>query len=241
VAEIAISLLSSAITGVAVAVLSWLGRRRRIERMRAFFGVRPGSRPLLVVGQHAASVHEMSVHLNDAAGVVDMAAMVMTCGGEPELVGQHQVPKALGAVAEMCVGGPYGNSRTATHLRFLAPGIELAVYDEDPSMTITIGDDGYSRDGDVSYALLVKTFGPQGGAPVFLICGQTALDNRAAARYLTQHHRVLARRYGLTGRFAVMLQMKGVYEYGTDAVDVVEDVSLAAFDRTAPTRPDPAM
>lgn len=230
--EIGISLLSSAITGVAVAVLSWLGRRRRIERMRAFFGVRPGSRPLLIVGQHAASTHDMSVHLNDAAGAVDMAAMVRSCGGEPQLLGQHQAPKALGAAVEMCVGGPYRNARTATHLRLLAPGIEFAEDRDDPA--ITIGGDRYSREGDVSHCLLAKAFGPQGGAPVFLVCGQASFDNRAAARYLTQHHRDLARRHGLTGRFAVVLRMKGVDEYGTDAVDAVEDVSRAAFERPAP-------
>lgn len=233
-ADLGISLLSSAIAGVAVSVLSWLGRRRRVERMRTFFGVRPGTRPLLVVSRHASSPHGLSVHLNDAAAVVDVAAMVMRCGARPELVGHDQVPAALGAVTEVCVGGPVTNARAAVHLRLLVPGVHYADdYADDPSLTITVGDNRYRMDGDVTHALVAKLFGRMGGAPVFLVCGQSAYSNRAAARYLVEHHRELARTHGLSGRFALVLGLRGVYEYGTDAVDWVTDVTAAAFVATA--------
>jgi hypothetical protein len=234
-AEIGISLLSSAITGVAVAVLSWLGRRRQLERMRTFFGVQPGSRPLVIVGQHSESAHDLSVHLNDAAGAVDMAAMVIRCGGEPDLAGQHQAPNSLGPVVEICVGGPYRNARSAVHLRLLTPGVTFAEYADDPTITITVGDDRFSMDGDVTYVLVAKVFGPQGGAPVFLLCGQTAFGNRAAARYLTRHHGALVNRHGVTEPFAIVLRLRGVYEYGTEAVEHLEDVSEAAFARAGTT------
>lgn len=229
VSELGISLLSSAIVGVAVSVLSWLGRRRRAERTRQFFGVRPGSKPLLVVARHASSPDERSVQLNDAAAVVDVAATLVSCGTRPELVGHDQAPAALGVVTEVCVGGPTSNSRVATHLRLLLPSVDYARHADDPSLTITVGGKSYKRDGDLSYALLAKVFGPNGGAPVFLICGQLALSNRAAARYLAERHRVLARAHGLDGQFALLLSLRGVFEYGTDAIRSVEDVTAPAF------------
>jgi hypothetical protein len=229
VTELGISLLSSAIAGVAVSVFSWLGRRRRADRMRALFGLRPGAQPLLVISRHWSSSNERSVHLNDAAAVVDVAATMMRCGAQPELVGHDQAPAALGAVTEVCVGGPHTNSRTAAHLRLLVPGIQHAKYTDDPSMTITVGGSGYPMDDDVTYVLVAKAFGRNGGAPVFLISGQLAISNRTAARYLVEHHRELANTYGLAGRFAVLLQLRGVDEYGTDAVELVENVTASAF------------
>lgn len=227
--ELGISLLSSAIVGVTVSVLSWLRRRRRTERTQQFFGVRPGARPLLVVARHASSPNERSVQLNDAAALVDVAAALVTCGAQPEIVGNDQAPAALGAVTEVCVGGPSANSRAATHLRLLLPGVEYAAYPDDKALTIKVGGTSYPRDGDLSYALVAKLFGRNGGAPVFLIAGQLALSNRAAARYLAEHHWDLASRHGITGRFALIVSLRGVFEYGTDAIESVEDVTASAF------------
>jgi hypothetical protein len=64
---------------------------------------------------------------------------------------------------------------------------------------------------------------------VFLVCGQIALANRAAARWLVTHHDELARRHGRDGRFAAVVRLRGADAYGTDAVDSVEDVTDAAF------------
>lgn len=231
-AEIAISLLSSAIAGVAVAALSWLGKRRRIDRMRAFFGVQPGSRPVLVVAQHHASPHDMSVHLNDAASAVDLAATLMRCGAEPELVGQHQAPASLGGVTEVCVGGPDSNARTATHLRLLLPGVTFPTHDD-----MVVGEHRYRAEGDLTYVLVARVHGPQGGAPVFLVSGQWSAGNRAGARFLARHHRDLARRYGPTGPFALVLRLRGVHEYGSDAIDDVTHVTSTAF--TSPAAAEP--
>ena len=227
VAELAVSLLSSAIAGLAVAIFSQVRRRRQIERLRAFFGVQPGSRPLIIVSQHESLTSTTSVHLHDAAGVVEMAAMLMRCGGEPDLVGQDQAPPSLGSVTEVCVGGPRTSARVATHLRLLLPGVTYEV--DEPGFPITVGGRRYVAEGDLTHVLLAKVYGPQGGSPVFLISGQFAEDNRAAARYLTRHHAELMRRYGRTDRFAVILRLRGVAVYGNDAVEAVDHVTPAAF------------
>jgi hypothetical protein len=233
-AELGISLLSSAIAGLAVAVTSWVGRRRRIDRMRAFFGVQPGSRPVLIVSHHHSSPSPHSVHLHDAAGAVDLAATLMRAGAEPELVAQDEPRASLGAVTEVCLGGPTTNARTATHLRHLLPGVTFAPYEQDHGHTIRVGDRSYRVDGGVTHVLVAKVYGPQGGAPVFVVSGQWAAGNRAAARHLARHHRDLARRYGPTGPFALVLRLRGVQDYGVDSVDHVDHVTTAAF-----THPDP--
>lgn len=232
VAELGISLLSSAIAGLAVTLFSRLRRRRQIERLRAFFGVQPGSRPLIIVSQHHGIASQTSVHLHDAAGVVEMAALAMRCGGEPDLVGQHQAPPSLGSVTEICVGGPNSSTRVATHLRLLLPGVTFA---DGPGSTITAGGQRYTAGGDLTHVVLAKVYGPQGGAPVFLISGQEAADNRAGARYLTRHHHELMRRYGSKGQFAVVLRLRGVVQYGNDAVDHATHITATAFAGPADT------
>jgi hypothetical protein len=65
--------------------------------------------------------------------------------------------------------------------------------------------------------------------PVFLIAGQLAVCNHAAVRYLVRHHRQLARRYGVDGRFAVLVRQNGAAVYGADSTVQVHDISAAAF------------
>jgi hypothetical protein len=227
VTDLAVNLLASVISGLAVWLFTWLGRRRRTERQRAFFGVRPGTRALVVVSRHMSSPNDLSVHQDDAAAVVDLAAMVRACGGETDLVGNDRAPAALGAVPEFCIGGPGSNARIAVHLRLLVPGVDLA--GRDRGLDLTVGARTWSRDPDTVHALVARLHGPAGGAPVFLVCGQTARANRAAARWLVANHIELARRHGTGGRFAVVVRLRGADAYGTDAVDSVTDVTADAF------------
>jgi hypothetical protein len=231
VGDLAINLLASVITGAAVWVASWLGRRWRTGRMRAFFGVEAGGAAMLVVGRHAGSPKSLSVHLDDATAVVEMAAAVLLCGGRPDVVGNERVPSSLGSVPEFCVGGPTTNARTSAHLRMLVPGVRFASsIADDPSLTLTVGTGSYPMDGDTTYAVVAKVFGPGAqAAPVFVIAGQLAAGNRAAVRYLATNHRELARRHGVDGRFALLLRLRGARVYGPDSVEHVEDVTAAAL------------
>ena len=231
-----INLLASAIFGAALWVVSWLGRRRRIERMRAFFGVRPGTRALFVVAKHFSSPEALSVHREDTAAVVELAAMVMACGGRSDLVGYDQVPASLGAVPELCVGGPSSSSRSAAHLRLLVPGVTFESAGQ-RGFVLRIGDAVYrwksdhpdDAGDDLTYAVVIKTYGSPPAAPVFLVCGMTASSNRAAAHHLTTNHRDLARVHGTHGRFALLLTLRGLSAYGSDALVEAEDVTGDAF------------
>jgi hypothetical protein len=231
--DLAINLLASVIAGTAVWVLSWLRRRQRTQRMRSFFGVGPESRALFVVARHYSSPEELSVHREDAAAMVELAAMVMACGGRSDLVGFDGAPAALGAEPEFCVGGPSTNPRTAAHLRLLLPGIRFE-HDDDRRRFLRIGDrpprelPRNAGDG-VVHAVVAKAYGSPAAAPVFLVCGATALSNRAAAHHLVRHHRDLARRHGTTDAFALLLSLRGLRSYGIDAMVETEDITDEAF------------
>jgi hypothetical protein len=63
--------------------------------------------------------------------------------------------------------------------------------------------------------------------PVFLFCGQRAITNQAAARYLARHHERLARRHG-SGSFVLLLRVVNSEAYGPDVVELVADVTQDA-------------
>lgn len=62
---------------------------------------------------------------------------------------------------------------------------------------------------------------------MFLLSGQTANSNQAAARYLAKHHERLARTYGRDS-FCVVLKVINSDAYGPDVTELVADVSAAA-------------
>ncbi len=72
------------------------------------------------------------------------------------------------------------------------------------------------------------TAGQLGGArPVFLFCGQRAITNQAASRYLARNHEKLARKHG-GNTFVLLLKVINSQAYGPDVVELVADVTRAA-------------
>ncbi len=67
--------------------------------------------------------------------------------------------------------------------------------------------------------------GPDRGA--FLFCGQRAITNQAATRYLARHHEKLARKHG-NNSFVLLLEVVNSQAYGPDVVELVGDVTRAA-------------
>jgi hypothetical protein len=90
-----------------------------------------------------------------------------------------------------------------------------------------IGGERYRMErGVTEYALLARiTAGLS--RPVFLFCGQRAINNQAATRYLARHHERLARKYG-KGSFVLLLKVVNSQAYGPDVVELVADVTRAA-------------
>jgi hypothetical protein len=217
--------------GLLTAILLWLLqrslRRRRAQRTRDFFGLQPGAKCLLVVNRHTSSSSEMSVHRRDVFALLELAGLIRQCGSRVDVASHDEVRRGFGEKAEFCIGGPASNSRTAAHLAWKLPGVEIVATNGKRS-TIRVGADEYSREDNVEYVLLAKIVGPEQQKPVFLICGQSAVANQAAVRYLVAHERNLARKYGLRTGFSAMLRVVNPEAYGPDVVEWVADVTNAA-------------
>lgn len=95
---------------------------------------------------------------------------------------------------------------------------------------IRVGDEAYAREPDaVEYALVAKIVRPGQERSMFLVCGQTAIANQAAAAYLVANHRRLARTHGFSGRFCLVLRVLDPTVYGAAMVEIVRDATVPAF------------
>ncbi|MDG4824292.1 hypothetical protein O7635_20770 [Asanoa sp. WMMD1127] len=234
VQDLAINLVASVLAAVAAWVVQRAVAYRRLARMRGFFGLRDGAPSLLIVGRHWSSARMSSVHRNDVAAIVELGAIVKECGGRADLVPAAEAPKELGKVTEFCVGGRESNPRTEAHLAALLPGVRVTTYAEagDP-VPLLVGEHRFERDPHhVAHVLLARVVPT--AHPIFLLVGQTALSNLAAARYLAENHRELQRRYGDQSPFCLALRVREPAAYGPDLVELVGDVTEAAFGGTPP-------
>lgn len=231
-----VDLILNIAAGVLTAGLGWLAQRllqrRRLQRTRDFFGLPAGSECLLVVNRHASSSSELSVHRRDVFALLELAGLVQRCGAQVEVIGHDAARQGFGTKTEFCIGGPSSNSRTAAHLKWRLPGID--VIDARTGGT-RVGGTTYPYDKQSPSVLLAKVTGPDQTRPVFLISGQRAITNQAAVRYLVTRERRLARSYGTDGRFCLLLRVIDPEAYGPDVVELVADVTELAF--TAPTPP----
>lgn len=228
------------------AALGWLARtylwRRRLRRKQAFFGLPENSESLLVVNRDPAAA-EPAVHRFDVFALLELAALIKDCGANVQMVTQDSVQQGFDERTEFCVGGPGSNRRMLAHMSAMLPGFRVNI-DPEPGPdrgAFQIGTERYRLDpGITEYVLLARlTTGERHGTrPVFLFCGQRAIDNQAATRYLARHHERLARKHG-EGSFALLLKVVNSQAYGPDVVELVADVTRAA--RTPLTDPDPAV
>ncbi|MFD7879808.1 hypothetical protein ACFV5G_37980 [Streptomyces sp. NPDC059766] len=234
-----------AAAGLGVA-LGWLTRtqlwKRRLRRKQAFFGLPDNSESLLVVNREAGGP-ELTVLRHDVFALLELAALIKDCNANAQIVAHDAAQQGFGERTEFCVGGPASNRRMAAHLSSLLPGVRVDV-DAEPGPergAFRIGEETYLLDsGKSEYVLLARlTAGQRREArPVFLFCGQRAITNQAAARYLARNHERLARKHG-GASFALLLRVVNSQAYGPDVVELVADVTRAA--QTSPPVPDPAL
>jgi len=230
VLNVVLGVVSSAVgAALAWALQSGL-RQRQLGRKRAFFGMPAGTECLIVAPRKAGTAtEERLLAVRDAYAMMELAALVSECGATAEIVGASDVRQGVGSRAEFCIGGPAANDRTAAHLRWRLPGVSVSTEWEDGANKLIIGDRTYAREkGVVEHVLLARITGGQGERPTFLICGQTATANLAAARVLARRHRELIRTHGPHGSFALLLRVLQPDSYGSDVVEVVGDVTAQA-------------
>ena len=235
--DLSINLLASVVAGTVVWVGQYLLRYRTVSRRRAFFGLGPGHPGLLVVQRHTSSTQRHSVHRRDVEALVELATMARECGATVDVVSPDDMVAGFGRLTEFCVGGALGNARTAVHFRAFLPGVRQVPFAETGhEFALSVGDDVYRAElGRTEYVLLARVRGREGARPVFIIAGQTATANRAAARFLTSRYRRLTRRHGVSKSFCVILRIVESEAYGSDFVEIVADVTDQAFD--APPQP----
>jgi len=208
--DLAINLLASAIAGTAVWLSQWLVRVRRLARLRAFFGVLAGSSCIVAVSRHAASSHSMSVHRRDVAAVVEVATLLRQCGASADVLVTDADLRGVGETTEFCIGGPSTNRRTAAHLSKFVPGLTIDSHETDPDgLTLRLAGRAFRRVPGVEEFALVFRIPIKVGAkrPLWIICGQTARSNHAAARYLNAESRTLIRRFGRQPGFCLALKV----------------------------------
>jgi hypothetical protein len=224
--DLLINLLASVIAGVAVWLAQRLTQRRRLARERSFFGLADGGDCLLSVARHYSSPRKASVHRRDVAALVELATLARECGARADLANDGALTQGFGRLTEFCVGGPSGNPRTATHLRTILRGVSFT----GDSQTLGVGSAAYRFEpGQYEYVVLARAWGPARDRPVFILAGQTAPTNLAAARYLSAQHRALFRQYGATEPFCLVLRIVEPAVYGTDFTELVADVTGDAF------------
>ncbi|MEV7772211.1 hypothetical protein [Kitasatospora sp. NPDC086791] len=232
VLNVVLGLVASAIS----AGLGWLAqalrRRRRVERVREFLGLPADSECLIVVPRSVGTgSHANTVTRRDAYALMWLAGLVEECGARPELVAHDAAQRGLGVKTELCLGGPVSNERMAAHLAWGLPGVLVTSGPGPGSNVLVVGERDYTADHEQTHTLLARIATPEGGRPVFLICGQTGIANQAGVRYLVSHHRELARAHGRNGTFALVLRVVKPEAYGPDMVELVADVTAEALRR----------
>lgn len=230
--DLAINLLASAIAGSAVWLSQWFVRVRRLARLRAFLGVAAGSACIVAVSRHAASSHSMSVHRRDVAAVVEVATLLRLCGASADVLISDADLRGVGETTEFCIGGPSTNRRTAAHLRRFVPGLTVDLYETDPDgLTLHLAGREFRRVPGVEEFVLIFRIPVEVGAkrPLWIICGQTARSNHAAARYLNTESRMLIRRFGRRRGFCLALKVVNPTTYDHRYVELVDTFEQTQF------------
>ncbi|WP_206343364.1 hypothetical protein [Streptomyces mesophilus] len=221
---------------VAIAIAAgWYARtylwRRKLRRKQAFFGLPQNSESLLVVNRDAGGP-DLMISRNDVFALLELSALIKDCGAHAQLITHDSAQQGFGERTEFCVGGPSSNRRMAAHMHSLLPGVRVNT-EPDPGPdrgAFQIGSERYRMEpGITEYVVLARLTAGQGreARPVFLFCGQRAITNQAATRYLAKHHERLTRKYG-GNSFVLLLKVVNSQAYGPDVVELVADVTRAA-------------
>jgi hypothetical protein len=165
---------------------------------------------------------------------VEIATIIKECGGEADLIVSTGDRRGVGAMPEFCIGGPHGNKRTAAHLKRFVPGFKINTFEEDPEgLTMFVGNERFRRvQGQEEFVLLIRVILLDGmTTPLWIICGQIANSNYAAARYLISHYGSLMKSYGTKRSFCLALRLIDSQTYGHNQLEVVGDFTGLAFSK----------
>jgi hypothetical protein len=234
--NVVVGLITSLISGGSV----WVWGRARVtrrQRERArFFGLSPGDTCRIVAPQ--AFGRPRTVSRQDVFSIVELAKLMRDLRADLEVVGSDEGSYGVGDVTEFCVGGPSANMRMQSHLVHFLPGVAVFSYaPESPKpAAIVAGGEEFLREPDArEYVLVARVRLPDDGRPLFLICGQTGITNRAAAAYLRDNYRRISSLHGDRESWCVVLRVVAPPVYGYQMTELAADVSASAFSARATT------
>lgn len=232
--NILIGLITSTVSGTAV----WMWRRAHDRRTLAgqgeMFGLKPSGCCLIVVNHHWQK--SGSTSHNDVLALVSVASLAQRLGNVISVLPDDESRERHGSCSEICIGGPRSNARTEAHLATALPGVIVRPLSNrrDSSAFIVAGNRHLLDHGKVDHALVARFPAGEAKHPVLLVCGQSAIANRAAVAYLMDNHRSLAQHVADVDRFCLLLRVESAKTFGVEATSLVADVTDAAFRPPAP-------
>jgi hypothetical protein len=231
VLNIVIGLVTSGLGGGAV----WVWQRgkysREFRRRTRFFGTSPGGTCIIVMNNKHG--RPGSTHHHDVQAMIETTILAYELRCKITVKPSDEFRGSNEDSVEFCIGGPAhgSNVRTAGHLAHSLPGVIVHPFSEEMhSLTIEVGNESYRWDrGNDEYALIAKFITPGARRPVILVCGQSALTNRAAVHYLRHSYRRIADSVASVDRFCVIVKVSSIRTYAFQGATFESDVSAAAF------------
>jgi hypothetical protein len=174
--------------------------------------------------------------------IVEIAKLVRDLRADLDVIGSAEGTYGVGDLTEFCIGGPTANVRMQSHLARFLPGVSILSFasGSPKSTAIVVAGQEFLREPNArEYVLLARVRPPGGGRPLFLICGQTGITNRAAASYLRDNYPRISSAHAAGEDWCVVLRVVAPSVYGHQMTELAADVSAAAFSAPA-TAQNPA-
>ena len=222
------------ITTLISAALVWVWGRARLtrrQRERAkFSGVSPGDTCRIVAPHAASAPRDIAKH--DVFSIVELAKLTRDLKANLDVVDSDEGSYGVGDITEFCLGGPDANVRMQSHLARFLPHVSICPYAPGSQRSIAIvaaGREFLREPNSREYALVAKVELPDCERPLFLICGQTSITNRAAVSYLRDNYRKISAVHAVRGRWCVVLRVVAPSVYGHQMTELAADLSADAF------------
>jgi hypothetical protein len=228
--NIVIGLITSILGGGSVWLYERAKKARFLRRRAAFFGIEPGGTCLIVLNNK----YNMpgSTHHQDVYAMIEVIALASETGAKVDIESCDDFRGSNGDRTEFCIGGPGSNPRTSGHMASHLPGVSLRPFDPGArdSMSFVAGDQAFPLDpGNQEYALVAKFTPREASRPVMVICGQTAITNRAAVGFLKREYGNLSKVLASIDRFCIMVRVPATGTYGHEAAELASDISEVAL------------
>lgn len=229
ISAIFINIISSFIFGFITG--TWVNLRNKYSKRskRKFFKIHKGDLVYITINERSNSPKTMSHR--DILTLMETSKIANDLEGEILLEPIDTAKIAPGNQVEFCIGGIDSNKRSKIFLSKFFRNISMNSFKDSNSLRISV--DGINYDyvkGKRAYAILARIFPTLTSKPIFLLCGQTSLSNRAAAYYLEKNYNLLLKKYRKKS-FCMVLEIEDFEYFGFKSGRLAEDVTTKVFPR----------